>query len=112
MIVLLIGNIFMVCILRSHSHWAAWVNYIITCISVFAAAALSNDTQTSGPVIFATLLTIIVYKDIEYNSLTVFKALLSLEFTNREKTTELKQFIGNVAHDLKVRCFGCVLPSH
>jgi adenylate cyclase len=43
-----------------------------------------------------------VINGMENNNLMMFTTLLQLESTNRIKTTELKQFVGNVAHDLKV----------
>ena len=50
--VMLLGNIFLVASLRCHSYWAAWVNYMITLISVIIATAVSQNPWTSIPVIF------------------------------------------------------------
>jgi hypothetical protein len=102
MILLLVGNIFIIITLRCHSVWATRVNYIVMCISCVAAAALSPDGCQSLLVILSAFLSVIIYEGIEKNSLTVFKALLDLEATKRIQTRELKHFIGNVAHDLKV----------
>jgi hypothetical protein len=109
MLILIVGNVLLVTILRCHSRWAARVSYVVMCLSVIAAAVLSPDFMNSFIVIFTALVTIAIYNDVEVNSLTMFKALLDLESTNRIKTIELKQFIGNVAHDLKVFILSVVL---
>jgi hypothetical protein len=103
LIILLLGNIFLVATLRCHSYWAAAASYVVTAISVLAAAAVSRSPLISTPAVFVALYSICMYNSMESNSLTMFKALLDLESTNRVKTAELKHFIGNVAHDLKVR---------
>jgi hypothetical protein len=103
LIVLLFGNVFLVATLRCHSYWAALINYVVTVISVFVGVALSPSPLASTPAIFVSLYCIFVYNSMESNALTMFKALLDLESTNRVKTAELKHFIGNVAHDLKVK---------
>jgi hypothetical protein len=50
----------------------------------------------------AAIFTILIYERLDQNSLLAFRLLLDLEKTNRIQTAELKNFIGNVAHDLKV----------
>jgi hypothetical protein len=100
--ILLVGNVFLVATLRCHSYWAALMSYVVTVVSVFAAAAVSSSPLTSVSTILVALYSIFVYNSMESNALTMFKALLDLESTNRIKTAELKHFIGNVAHDLKV----------
>lgn len=102
MMTLILGNIFMIAVLRSHSYWAARISYVITVICSIAAAAVSRVPFTSLPVLFAAAFALCVYKNMEFHSLSMFEALLDLEASNRVKTAELKQFIGNVAHDLKV----------
>jgi hypothetical protein len=102
MVLLLVGNIFVVITLRCHSCWAARISYYITCVSAIAASVLAPDFGQSSLIIFSALLTVIIYECVEDNSLAMFTALLRLESTNRIQTSELKHFIGNVAHDLKV----------
>ena len=103
MLLLVVGNILLIVTLRCHSSWAARVNYFFTLMSCVVAAALSPDFGHSIVIIIFASLTIVIYESIDTNSLTVFKALLDLESTKRIQTKELKYFIGNVAHDLKVR---------
>jgi hypothetical protein len=102
MVLLLLGNIFIVTTLPCHSSWAARINYFVTCFSCITAAALSPDPGQSTLIILSAFLSIVVYENIEANSLAVFKALLNLEYNKRVGVKELKHFIGNVAHDLKV----------
>jgi hypothetical protein len=102
MLLLLVGNILIVATLRSHSFWAAWVSYIVTLVFVIAGAALSPSPSQSVPAIFLALLSIFIYISMENNTVMMFTALLELSSTSRVKTAELKQFVGNVAHDLKV----------
>ena len=103
LLILLVGNLFLIATLRCHYYWAAFVSYVVTIVSVIVAAAVSPAPLTSSLIVLCSLYLISMYNDMENNSLTMFNALLALESTNRVKTTELKQFIGNVAHDLKVR---------
>jgi len=102
MILLLVGNIFVVTTLRCHSSWSARVSYFATCISTVVAALVSPDFKQSYLVMLSSIFAIVIYEDIENNSLVMFKALLDLETTKRIQMKELKIFIGNVAHDLKV----------
>ena len=104
MLLLLVGNILIVATLRSHSFWAAWLNYIVTLMFVITGAALSPSPSQSAPAIFLALLSIFIYISMENNTVMMFTALLELSSTSRVKTAELKQFVGNVAHDLKVVC--------
>jgi hypothetical protein len=103
MMILIAGNIVLITTLPCHSLWAAWINYVVTCVSVITAAILSPDFFSSVSVILTALFTIAIYNGVEDNSITMFKTLLDLESTSRVQMRELKQFIGNVAHDLKVR---------
>lgn len=102
MVLLLIGNIFVIITLRCHSPWAARMNYFLTCAACIAAASLSPDPGLSTLVILSAFLTVVIYDGVESNSMAVFSALLDLESSKRVSTSELKHFIGNVAHDLKV----------
>ena len=102
MIMLVFGNILCITTLRSHSYWAAWINYSVTVVSVVFAAALSRHPFIAFPEFSAALFSILVYNLMESNSISLFRTMLELEATNRVKTAELKHFIGNVAHDLKV----------
>ena len=102
MLLLFAGNIFVIGLLRSHSYWAAWASYIITLAFVIAGAVVSGVPVNSSSAIFCAIFSIFLINGIENNTLTMFTALLELESTNRVKTAELKQFVGNVAHDLKV----------
>jgi hypothetical protein len=69
---------------------------------VIAGAALSPSPTQSIPAILLALLSILIYVSMENNTVMMFTALLELSSTSRVKTAELKQFVGNVAHDLKV----------
>jgi len=106
MILLLIGNIFIIVTLRCHSSWAARINYFITCITCITAASVSPDPSQSTLIILSAFLTVVIYESIENNSLAVFKALLEAETAKRIGMAELKHFIGNVAHDLKTPLHG------
>jgi hypothetical protein len=103
MVILIVGNIFIVSTLRCHSAWAARVNYWVMCLSCISAAAVSPDSGQSTLIILSAFLCVLIYNDMESSSLGMFKALLELQSTKRIQLNELKQFIGNVAHDLKVR---------
>jgi uncharacterized membrane protein len=102
MLLLLVGNILVIATLRCHSYWAAWVSYIATIMFVITGAALSPSPTQSIPAILLALLSILIYISMENNTVMMFTALLELSSTSRVKTAELKQFVGNVAHDLKV----------
>ena len=102
MLTVLVGNILIIATLRSHSYWAAWVSYVVTLLSVITAAVVSPLPRQSGPVIIFALLLIPIYVSMEHSTVMMFTALLELSTMSRVKTTELKQFVGNVAHDLKV----------
>ena len=102
MVLLLVGNILIIATLRSHSYWAAWVTYLVTITFVIAGAALSPSPRQSVPSILLAFLSIFIYIGMENNTFMMFTALLELSSTSRVKTAELKQFVGNVAHDLKV----------
>lgn len=102
---LLFGNIFVVTTLRSHSPFALCLSYLLTCASVVIAAILSPDPIQSLNPILAGFCTIFIYNTMEDSSVAMFKALLELETNNRENVAEQKHFIGNVAHDLKVRLY-------
>jgi len=106
MVVLLVGNILVISTLRSHSYWAMWTSYIVTLACVIAGAAVSRSPFTSSSTIFLAIMSIFVFNGMEFNNLTMFTALLELASTNRIKTTELKHFVGNVAHDLKTPLHG------
>jgi hypothetical protein len=102
MVLLLVGNILIIATLRSHSYWAAWVSYAVTLVFVIVGAAVSQAPLTSTSTVFLALFSIFIYNGMENNTFTMFTALLELSSTSRIKTAELKQFVGNVAHDLKV----------
>lgn len=102
LIMLLFGNICLVAALRCHSYWASCLSYIIAAICTAIAAAVCRSPITSLPAMFFATYSIVIYNGMEMNSLLMFKAFLSFESTNRVKTAEMKHFIGNVAHDIKV----------
>jgi hypothetical protein len=102
MVMLIVGNLLCIATLRSHSYWATWINYVVTVLCVIVASAISPLPLVAFPEFVGAITSIFTYNVMENTSRTLFKALLELEATNRVKTTELKHFIGNVAHDLKV----------
>jgi hypothetical protein len=102
MLLLLMGNMFVIGLLRCHSHSAAVISYFVTVVCAIAGAAVSPKPITSTPALFCVFFSYFVINGMENNNLMMFTTLLQLESTNRIKTTELKQFVGNVAHDLKV----------
>jgi hypothetical protein len=101
-LLLMMGNLFVIGLLRSHSYWAACVNYVVTFACIIAGAVVSNNPIASSAAFCSAIFSLFLINGMEDNNLTMFIALLELESTNRVKTTELKQFVGNVAHDLKV----------
>jgi hypothetical protein len=105
MLLLFAGNIFVIGLLRSHSYWAACVSYVVTLSCAIAGAVVSGVPVNSSSALFCSIFAIFLINGIESNTMTMFSALLELESTNRVKTTELKQFVGNVAHDLKVSAY-------
>ncbi len=101
-LMLLLGNIFTITTLRCHSLYASRVSYIITCICTIAAAAVSPSPQQSFFNIVMSFMVLFIYQSFEDSTQTMFSALLDVETTKRKQTIQLKQFIGNVAHDMKV----------
>ena len=95
--VLLIANTYLVAVFRCHHFWAIQASYVITCLSCFAAAAVSRRPFQATLVITYALLLIFMYKSMEMNDITTFIALLDLEKNKREKTHNMKFFIGNVS---------------
>jgi hypothetical protein len=105
MINLLVGNLYVVTSMRCHNSWASQLNYLVTFISIFLAASMTPNFNESGSAIFAAGTFISIYEGVEKNSLAMFGALLDLESTKRVQIGDMKHFIGNVAHDLKVSWF-------
>lgn len=103
MLSLIVGNIFIVLVLRCHSSWAARISYFVACMAAIAAAFVSPDASQSFTVILVAFMSVFIYDGIENESLRVFEALLDLETSKRVQMREMKHFIGNVAHDLKVQ---------
>ena len=103
-LVLLLGNIFAITTLRCHSLYASRVSYVITCICTIVASAVSPLPYQSFFNIAMSFMVIFIYQSVEDSTQTMFTALLDVETTKRKQTIQLKQFIGNVAHDMKVSC--------
>jgi hypothetical protein len=53
-------------------------------------------------IILYAFLTIVISREMERNTYVVFNNLMQIEMNKRHQAGELKHFIGNVAHDLKV----------
>ena len=101
-LLLFVGNLLAVSSLRCHSSWAAKVNYFIVFVSIVIVAFQSSEVRESAPVMFIAVFFYSIYEGIESSSLPMFGALLNLESNKRAQMSEMKHFIGNVAHDLKV----------
>lgn len=103
---LLFSNIFVVVILKCHREWAAIGGCILSLLATIIAASFSPNPSSSAIVVFLSLMMIVVCREMERSSFALFQTLLRLEMTKRIQSSEMKCFIGNVAHDLKTPLHG------
>ena len=101
---LITTNLFIISTLRCYSYWAILTCFVITIASTVVASLLSPNVSQSIVVVVAAFVTVIVGRGLEVNTYTMFKTLLDFQKIKRHQARELKHFIGNVAHDLRVRC--------
>jgi hypothetical protein len=99
---LLLTNLLVITTLRCHHFWAANVCCAITVISTIIAACLIPKPAQSAMAVLFAIMTIVIARGMERTTYTAFHTLLQGEMSKRNQASELKHFIGNVAHDLKV----------
>ena len=91
--------------LRCYSYWAICISCGITVAATVGAMFLSSQCpECLIMVLVAALSTCVATNCLECNTYALFNALLKFEISKRQQTKEMKYFVGNVAHDLKVRC--------
>jgi hypothetical protein len=101
-IYLFMTNIFIVTTLRCHHCWATRTSCVITILSIIVATFFTSKPVQSLLIILFACSIVVSARVLEKVSYTSFLAMLNLEMTKRDEAGELKHFIGNVAHDLKV----------
>jgi hypothetical protein len=101
-IFLLMFTTFNITTLRCHNYWAVQICYAVTIVSAAVSVYLTPEPMKSLILLLSSVMIVIIGRGLEINTFTLFSTLLNLETSQRNQTRELKQFIGNVAHDLKV----------
>ena len=106
---LIVLNLIMIITLRSFSYWALYMSCGLTVVASLGATILSVRHSEYIMVVVSAVATTVVAYAVERDTYTMFKALLNFEESKRLRSSEMKYFIGNVAHDMKVSCIISIL---